>query len=102
MYIHLNHLNSHFHRMDQSTLHFIYFLAVVGGIWFVIAISSCVWTFIRLLLPRKDLIYDYGENTWAVITGASDGIGLAFAKELANEKFNICLMGRNRKKLEAA
>ena len=86
--------------MDSSTLYFIYFLAAVGGIWFVIAISSCIWTLIRMLLPRKDLVYDYGDNTWAVITGASDGIGLGFAKELAKEKFNICLIARNRKKLE--
>lgn len=66
--------------MDQSTLHFIYFLAAVGGIWFILAISRFLWTLIRMLLPRKDLVYEYGDSAWAVVTGASDGIGLAFAK----------------------
>lgn len=69
--------------MDQSTLYFIYFLATIGGIWFVFAISGGAWTLVRMLLPRKNLVHDYGADTWAVITGASDGIGLAFAKELA-------------------
>lgn len=87
--------------MDSNTLHFIYFLAVVGGIWFIFAISKFIWMLVRLLFPRKDLVEEYGENAWAVVTGASDGIGLAFAKELARENFNICLMARNIKKLQA-
>lgn len=65
--------------MDTSTLHFIYFLAAVGGVWFIFAVSKLLWVFIRMLLPRKDFIYNYGQNAWAVITGASDGIGKAFA-----------------------
>ena len=40
------------------------------------AILSLVWTLIGLLLPRIDLLYEYGTGSWAVVTGASDGIGL--------------------------
>lgn len=31
------------------------------------------------MLPRN-MLKEYGENSWAVITGASDGIGAEFAK----------------------
>lgn len=40
-----------------------------------------------------------GENAWALVTGASDGIGLAFSRKLASLGFNVILHGRNRKKL---
>lgn len=46
-----------------------------------------------------DLKERYGD--WAVITGASDGIGKAYAEELARRKINIALIGRNRDKLQA-
>ena len=44
--------------------------------------------------------YLYGDDAWAFVTGASDGIGRAFAQELAQEGFNIVLHGRNATKLE--
>lgn len=39
------------------------------------------------------------DKPWALVTGASDGIGLAFAHELASRNFNIVLHGRNETKL---
>jgi len=42
----------------------------------------------------------YGE--WAVVTGASDGIGKAFCAELAKQKLNIVLISRTKSKLDAA
>lgn len=40
-------------------------------------------------------------HSWAVITGSTDGIGLEFARELAQYGFNILLIGRNKDKLES-
>lgn len=41
-----------------------------------------------------------GEPSWALVTGASDGIGRAFCGELAAKGFNVVLHGRNSSKLE--
>ncbi|KAJ6603589.1 hypothetical protein DFH09DRAFT_1124646 [Mycena vulgaris] len=41
------------------------------------------------------------HRSWALITGASDGIGLGFAHELASDGFNIILHGRSPTKLAA-
>ncbi|KAG6879160.1 hypothetical protein C0992_004693, partial [Termitomyces sp. T32_za158] len=41
------------------------------------------------------------KNAWAVVTGASDGIGKEFAFELAKAGFNILLVARNNALLKA-
>ena len=41
----------------------------------------------------------YGEDSWAVITGSTDGIGKASAFHLAGLGFNIVLISRNAEKL---
>lgn len=40
-----------------------------------------------------------GQTSWAMVTGASDGIGAGFAQELAAHGFNLMLHGRNPDKL---
>lgn len=39
------------------------------------------------------------EGSWALVTGASNGIGKAFAEELLERGFNVVLHGRNEAKL---
>ena len=48
----------------------------------------------------------YGDQTvvggsWAVVTGASDGIGAEFCRQLARDGFNIALVSRTMSKLQA-
>jgi 17beta-estradiol 17-dehydrogenase / very-long-chain 3-oxoacyl-CoA reductase len=44
----------------------------------------------------------YGpKGSWAVVTGSTDGIGKAFAMELASRGFNLVLISRNIDKLNA-
>jgi 17beta-estradiol 17-dehydrogenase / very-long-chain 3-oxoacyl-CoA reductase len=51
----------------------------------------CLW-------PRKNLYKRYGGG-WAIVTGASDGIGKGYALQLAKAGFNVCLMARNKERL---
>lgn len=39
------------------------------------------------------------ENSWAVITGSTDGIGLAYAHEFLKKGYNLLLISRNPDKL---
>ena len=72
-----------------------------------IGIISTSFLFIRFLRflhlytrPSSLKRYHHGDNPWAFVTGASDGIGRAFAQELAQNGFNVILHGRNTAKLE--
>jgi 17beta-estradiol 17-dehydrogenase / very-long-chain 3-oxoacyl-CoA reductase len=40
------------------------------------------------------------KPVWGLVTGASDGIGQAFAQELCRSGFNVVIHGRNEKKLQ--
>uniref|UniRef100_A0A0E0BIJ9 Very-long-chain 3-oxoacyl-CoA reductase n=1 Tax=Oryza glumipatula TaxID=40148 RepID=A0A0E0BIJ9_9ORYZ len=77
--------------------------------WFVALVAvglhaAVVWagTFLAwlrraFLRPGKGLCRRYGE--WAVVTGATDGIGRAVALELARRGLHLVLVGRNPGKL---
>ena len=51
------------------------------------------------VLPRRNLRARYGGG-WALVTGASDGIGKQYAHTLAKEGFDIVLMARDNEKLQ--
>ena len=44
---------------------------------------------------------DSSGNGWTVVTGASSGIGLAFARELARRRHSVLAVARRRDRLEA-
>ena len=49
-----------------------------------------------------DLYQKYdGENSWAVITGGSDGIGQEMARRFAKQGFNIAIISRTLSKLQS-
>ncbi|KAK3307357.1 uncharacterized protein B0T15DRAFT_501875 [Chaetomium strumarium] len=62
-------------------------------------------SFLQLLLNCFILsgtnLRKYGKKgTWAVITGASDGLGKEFAEQLAAKGFNLVLISRTQSKLD--
>lgn len=66
-----------------------------------VKLAFFIWAYVR---PSSILRYRHNHSNssappWAIITGASDGIGKAYAYELADRGFNIVLHGRNSTKL---
>ena len=75
-------------------------LASMGAFYALKTFFGALKSFTRYcILPRLSLKSRYSGG-WAVVTGASDGIGKALAIELAREKFDIVLIARDKAKLD--
>ncbi|KAJ1283155.1 hypothetical protein BS78_03G107300 [Paspalum vaginatum] len=72
---------------------------VTVGLYVVVKSTATflAWLHRAFLRPGRDLARRYG--TWAVVTGATDGIGRAVALELARGGLHLVLVGRNPEKL---
>ena len=86
--------------MDNLTEHpIITTLTIIGVLTLAIVILFSLKSIYNYILRRKkDLFKIYGPG-WAIITGGTDGIGLAYAKQLAARGFDICIIARNPSKL---
>ena len=67
------------------------------GVKFAICLGT--WIYETLLMSSIDLAKYKGQ--WAVVTGATDGIGKAFAFALAKKGVNVVLISRTQAKLDA-
>jgi len=76
------------------------FLYVVGAIQ-VIYIVYRLLSFIRIYIRPSSLHKYLRTGAYAVVTGASDGIGKAISLALAKKGFNLIIHGRNEEKLNA-
>ncbi|KAF2725706.1 NAD(P)-binding protein [Polychaeton citri CBS 116435] len=73
--------------------------AVVLGTVHATSLAISIWPYVRPSSLKRFNRTPSGD--WALVTGASDGIGKAFADELLARGFNVVLHGRNPAKLDA-
>ncbi|KNC70691.1 hypothetical protein SARC_16778 [Sphaeroforma arctica JP610] len=72
-------------------------VAAITGVGIYTALSAVNLVYVYFIRQGNDL-KKYGK--WAVITGATDGIGKAYAFELAKKGLDIVLVSRTQSKLE--
>lgn len=80
------------------------FFALLGAALLVttlVRVGRWVWQYVWLTRgPQGPRLADrYGRASWVLITGASDGLGNAFAREFAQHGFNLLLVSRTQQKL---
>ena len=79
-------------------------LIIVGillQILLIIPVILFVWRFIirKILHPNPIQKYKH-KDAYAIVTGASEGVGKSYAKRLAKEGFNLILIARRKELLE--
>ncbi|RPD54339.1 NAD(P)-binding protein [Lentinus tigrinus ALCF2SS1-7] len=78
-------------------------LAVLGGLLatpHLCRIASFVWLYFLRPSSIRQYLHGPQDSTYAVVTGATDGIGKATAAELLRNGFNVILHGRNETKMK--
>ncbi|KAK2759517.1 hypothetical protein FQN54_002996 [Arachnomyces sp. PD_36] len=76
------------------------FFLLTGGLVSACTLLSYVRALFSLfILPGKSLRKFGSKGSWALVTGASDGIGKEFSLQLAQAGFNIVLVSRTESKL---
>ena len=76
----------------------IYYIGIIACLAKLRSILDFVWFY--FLRPTNSWEkYLQGPSPYALVTGATDGIGKATAQELYDKGFNLILHGRNEKKL---
>lgn len=81
----------------METSHVVFGFGVAAISYISLRLLRFIYLYTR---PSSIKRYLYGDSPWALVTGASDGIGLGIAQELAANGFNVVLHGRNPEKLE--
>lgn len=77
-------------------------LAGLGALFVGSKALSCLQFVLNVFILSGTNLRKYGKKgTWAVVTGASDGLGKEFATQLASKGFNLVLVSRTQSKLEA-
>jgi 17beta-estradiol 17-dehydrogenase / very-long-chain 3-oxoacyl-CoA reductase len=79
-----------------------YYVAWMLGIYTFVHSTCFIVRMVIRNYARKslDLPARYGKGSWAVVTGATGGIGEEYCVQLAKLGFNVVLMGRNKERLE--
>ncbi|ORY58197.1 uncharacterized protein BCR38DRAFT_489674 [Pseudomassariella vexata] len=75
--------------------------AGIGALYVASKAFNYLKFFLNVFVLSGTNLRKYGKKgTWAVVTGASDGLGKEFATQLASKGFNLVLVSRTQSKLE--
>ena len=77
------------------------FLITTTGLITLFLLTLRFLSFLYIYLKPSSLHLYQKPGAWALVTGASNGIGLSFARVLSAKGFNVILHGRNESKLQA-
>ena len=78
-------------------------LTLIGGVYLLYNAFKLIMFLKMNYFTKLNIKTRYAKaGNWAVVTGASDGIGFAMAKDLARRGLNVCLISRTKSKLEDA
>uniref|UniRef100_A0A8C1G231 Hydroxysteroid (17-beta) dehydrogenase 12b n=2 Tax=Cyprinus carpio TaxID=7962 RepID=A0A8C1G231_CYPCA len=79
----------------------LYWIGAVTVAWVSVSALCCLLSGIRVwIVGNGNLMQATKLGKWAVVTGATDGIGKAYAEELARRGFAIVLISRTQEKLD--
>ncbi|TFK91261.1 NAD-P-binding protein [Polyporus arcularius HHB13444] len=83
-----------------STVNVLAVLGVLLAIPHLYRIASFVWLYVLRPTTIKEYLHGPKGGAYAIVTGATDGIGKATAAELLRNGFNLILHGRNEAKMQ--
>ncbi|KAL8871766.1 MAG: hypothetical protein Q9174_002475 [Haloplaca sp. 1 TL-2023] len=96
-----SHIDTSTSLAEKVTLFVLLASTITGFVFFVSKIYSLVrLVFSLFILPGVPLRSFGPPSSWAIITGASDGLGKEFALNLSRAPFNLLLISRTQSKLD--
>ncbi|KAL9015244.1 MAG: hypothetical protein Q9173_000130 [Seirophora scorigena] len=98
-------LHSHINTtmtVGEKTAAFVLLASTIAGFFVLTSrLLSAIRLFFSLfILPGTPLRSFGSPSSWAIITGASDGLGKEFALQLSRTPFNLLLISRTQSKLD--
>ncbi len=84
--------------VNYYVVKYVFLLGIILSIPYVYRVLDFCWLY--FLRPSSAKRYLHGNAPYAIVTGATDGIGKATAVELLTRGFNVILHGRNEAKMQ--
>ena len=75
-------------------------IALLVTLWAVVKFIQALWTYFICYLLGFGAKWRPGPDSWAIVTGSTDGIGLAYAKAMARKGYCLLLISRTAQKLD--